>query len=118
VTTAAALSGGGQKKKRVMLGTKCKQDKALADSVIIELPPYRGPRSPLDLVTVEHIFGRLFEAFQLASQAARTVTSAGEDAQPSKRAQAPPLKRMIVPKYMMILFLFILSLTLTFILTT
>jgi hypothetical protein len=86
--------------------------------VIIELPPYRGPRSPLDLVTVEHIFGRLFEAFQLASQAARTVTSAGEDAQPSKRAQAPPLKRMIVPKYMMILFLFILSLTLILILTT
>jgi hypothetical protein len=86
--------------------------------VIIELPPYRGPRSPLDLVVVEHIFGRLFEAFQLASQVARTGTSAGEDVQPSKRARALPLKRMIVPKYMMILFLFILLLTLIFILTT
>jgi hypothetical protein len=29
----------------------------------IELPLYRGPRSPLDLVTIENIFGYLFEAF-------------------------------------------------------
>jgi hypothetical protein len=78
--------------------------------VIIELPPYRGPRSPLDLVVVEHTFGRLFEAFRLASQAARTGTSAGEDAQPSKRARAPPMKRMIMSKYIMILLLLILSL--------
>jgi hypothetical protein len=63
-TTAAAPLGGGQKKKRVMLGTKRKQDKPLASQVIIELPPYHGPRSPLDLVIVEHIIGRLFEAFQ------------------------------------------------------
>jgi hypothetical protein len=40
-----------------------------------------------------------------------------DDAQPSKKAQAPPLKSMTVPKYMMILFLFILSLTLISILT-
>jgi hypothetical protein len=74
--------------------------------VIIELPPYRRPRSPLDLVVVEHIFGRLFEAFRLASQAARTDTSAGGDAQPSKRARAPPLKNMIVPKYAIILLVY------------
>jgi hypothetical protein len=79
--------------------------------VIIELCPYRGPRSPLDLVDVEHIFGCLFEAFRFASQAVRTDTSASEDAQSSKRTRAPTLKRMIVPKYTMILFLFILSLT-------
>jgi hypothetical protein len=29
----------------------------------IELPPYRRPRSSLDLVDVEIIFGCLFEAF-------------------------------------------------------
>jgi hypothetical protein len=29
----------------------------------IELPPYREPHSPLDLIVVEIIFGRLFEAF-------------------------------------------------------
>jgi hypothetical protein len=86
--------------------------------VITEFPPYRGPRSPLDLVVVEHIFGRLFEAIQLASQVSRTGTSTGEDAQPSKRARATPLSRIIVPKYMMILLLFILPATLIFILTT
>jgi hypothetical protein len=46
-----------------VLETKRKQDKVVADQVIIELPSYRGPRSPLDIVAVEHIFGRLFEAF-------------------------------------------------------
>jgi hypothetical protein len=65
----------------------------------------------LDLVAIEHIFGRLFEAFRHVSQAGRTGTSAGDDAQPSKRARAPPLERMIVPKYMMILLLFIQPLT-------
>jgi hypothetical protein len=49
--------------KCVVLKTKCKQDKAPADQVIIELPPYRRPRSPLDLVVVEHIFWCLFEDF-------------------------------------------------------
>jgi hypothetical protein len=117
-TTTTAPSSGGQKKKRVALGTKCKPDKALADQVITELPPYRGPRSPLDLVAIEHIFGRLFEAFRHVCQAVRSGTSAGDDAKLSKRARAPPLKKMIVPKNMMILLLFILSLTLVLNLTT
>jgi hypothetical protein len=26
-------------------------------------PPYHGPQSPLDLVAIGHMFGRLFEAF-------------------------------------------------------
>jgi hypothetical protein len=44
---------------------KCKQSKPPPDQVMtqIELPPYHGPRSPLDLVAVEIIFGHLFEAF-------------------------------------------------------
>jgi hypothetical protein len=35
----------------------------------VELPPYRGLYSPLDLVVVEIVFGRMFEAFRRASQA-------------------------------------------------
>jgi hypothetical protein len=52
-----APSDSGQKKKCVVLGTKRKHNKAMDDQVIIELPPYRGPRSPLDIVVVEHLFG-------------------------------------------------------------
>jgi hypothetical protein len=40
---STARSSGGQKKKHIVLGTKRKQDKAAADPVIIELPPYHGP---------------------------------------------------------------------------
>jgi hypothetical protein len=29
----------------------------------IEIPPYRGPRNPLDLVAIEINFGRKFEVF-------------------------------------------------------
>jgi hypothetical protein len=97
ITTTAPLNSA-QKKKRVALGTKCKPDRAPTDQVIIEFSPYRESRSPLDLVVVEHIFRRLFEAIRRISQAIRTGTSAGDDAQPSKTAQAPPLKMMIVPK--------------------
>jgi hypothetical protein len=57
-------SGGGQKKKHIVLGTKRKHNKVADDQVIIELPPYHGSRSPLDIVAVEHLFGRLFEAIR------------------------------------------------------
>jgi hypothetical protein len=67
--------------------------------VIIELPPYRGPRSPLDIVNVEYLFGLLFEAFRHISQATRTDAPTGDDAQPSERARAPSLKKLLVPKY-------------------
>jgi hypothetical protein len=75
-----APSSGGQKKKCVVLGTKCKHNKAANDQVIIELPPYREPRSPLDIVVVEHLFGRLFEAFRHIFQAMRIDAPAGDDA--------------------------------------
>jgi hypothetical protein len=29
----------------------------------IELPPYRGPHSPLDVVAIEIVFGHIFEVF-------------------------------------------------------
>jgi hypothetical protein len=92
-------SGGGQKKKCVVLGTKRKHNKAVDDQVIIELPSYHGRRSPLDIVVVEHLFGHFFEACRHISQAVRTNAPAEDDAQPSKRARAPSLKKLLVPKY-------------------
>jgi hypothetical protein len=60
-----APSASGQKRKCPPPSLKRKQSKPPADQVMtqIELPPYREPRSLLDLVTIEIIFGRLFEAF-------------------------------------------------------
>jgi hypothetical protein len=62
---ATAPSAGGQKRKRPLPALKRKQSKPPADQVMtqIELPPYCGPRSLLDLVVIEIIFGRPFEAF-------------------------------------------------------
>jgi hypothetical protein len=64
----------------------------------IELPPYRGPRSPLDLVVVEIIFGRLFEDFRHISQATGTGTSTGGVIQPQKKMCHPFLKKILVPR--------------------
>jgi hypothetical protein len=36
----------------------------------VELPPYRGSRSPLDLVVIEIVFGRIFEMFRRMSHVA------------------------------------------------
>jgi hypothetical protein len=60
-----APSGSKQKKTHVPLATKHKQPIPSAGQMMthIELPPYRGPRSHLDLVAIEIVFGRLFEAF-------------------------------------------------------
>jgi hypothetical protein len=64
----------------------------------IELSPYRGPCSPLDLIDAEIIFGHLFEAFQHISQAIDTGTSAGNDIQPQKKMCQPVLKKILVPR--------------------
>jgi hypothetical protein len=61
-TTDVPSDSDHHQKKRVVLASKRKQP-ASSDEVITELPPYRGPRSPLDLVAVEFVFGRQFEAF-------------------------------------------------------
>jgi hypothetical protein len=54
-----------QKRKHPPPALKCKQSRTPADQVMtkIELHPYRGPQSPLDLVTVEIIFERLLKPF-------------------------------------------------------
>jgi hypothetical protein len=56
-TDRAALSApfaGGNKQKHPPTIPKRKQTKTSANQVMtqIELPPYRGPRSPLDLVAI------------------------------------------------------------------
>jgi hypothetical protein len=82
-----APSAGGPKWKRASTVPKSKQTKFLTDQVMIqiELPPYCRPRSPLDLVAIEIIFRRLFEAFRRTSQAIGTGSSAGGDTQPLKK---------------------------------
>jgi hypothetical protein len=94
-------------------GRKCpplatKQSKLVppADQVMtqVKLPPYRGPRNPLDLVFIEVIFGRIFEAFQQISQAAAVDGASSYVNKPLKRFYWPPLKKMLVPRYSYILF--------------
>jgi hypothetical protein len=64
----------------------------------IEFSLYRGPRSPLDLVAVEIILGRLFEAFRHTSQAAGARTSTGGAGQCTKKTRGPPLKSILAPR--------------------
>jgi hypothetical protein len=91
---------GGCRRKRPPPVPKQKQALSSADQVMtqIELPPYRGPRSPLDLIVVEIIFTCLFEAFRRISQAIGTSTSAGDDIQLRKRMCLPSLKKILVPR--------------------
>jgi hypothetical protein len=60
-----APSTGGPKRKCPLTVPKQKQTKTLIVQVMtyIELPPYRGPKSPMDSVAIEIIFGCLFEDF-------------------------------------------------------
>jgi hypothetical protein len=48
----------------------------------VELPPYRGPHSPLDLVASEIVFGRMFEEFHHADIPAPT-----DDGKPLQKRQ-------------------------------
>jgi hypothetical protein len=79
---------------------KRKQTLPSSDQVMtqIELPPYRGPRSPLNLVIVDIIFGHLFEAFRRLSQVAGTGASVAADTPPQKKMRQPPLKKILVPR--------------------
>jgi hypothetical protein len=64
----------------------------------MELPPYHGPKSPLDLVAIEIIFGRLFEAFRHTSQAVGAESSIGGDTPPLKKKRALMLKSIVAPR--------------------
>jgi hypothetical protein len=63
----------------------------------IELPPYCIPRSPLDLIVVENIFGRLFEAFRHISQAT-AAASTNDSTKPQKKMHQSSLRKVIVPR--------------------
>jgi hypothetical protein len=91
---------GGHKPKRPPPVPKRKQALPSADQVMtqIKLPPYCGPHSSLDLIIVEIIFGRHFEAFQCISQATGIGPLAGDDIQPRKKMCQPPLKKIHVPR--------------------
>jgi hypothetical protein len=73
----------------------------------IKLPLYHKPRSPLGLVVVEIIFGRLFEAFRHASYGvgAGAGTLVGGTAQPMKKTREVPLKSVLVPRKLIIFYL-------------
>jgi hypothetical protein len=91
---------GRRRCKRPPPVPKWKQALSSVDQVMtqIELPPYRGPHNPLDLIVVGIIFGHLFETFQRISQATGTGTSPGDDTQPQKKMRQPSLKKILVPR--------------------
>jgi hypothetical protein len=64
----------------------------------VELPPYHGPRSPLDLVAIKIIFGRIFEAFRQVSQVASAGVAAIEVDKPMKRAGHLPIRKALVTR--------------------
>jgi hypothetical protein len=107
--SAAPLSGG-QKWKCIMLASKCKTTTS-SDQMITELPSYHGSRNRLNLVSVNLAFGRLFEAFQHISQAIKTDATARADTQPAKKPRAPSMKRILAPKYVMLLTCILLLVT-------
>jgi hypothetical protein len=107
--SAAPLSGG-QKRKHIMLASKCKTTTS-SDQVITELPSCHGSRNRLNLVAESLAFGRLFEAFQHISQAIRTDATTGVDTQPAKKPRAPSIRRMLAPKYVILLTCILLLVT-------
>jgi hypothetical protein len=106
--SAAPLSGG-QKRKRIRLASKRKT--TTSDQVITKLHSYHGSRNRLNLVSVNLAFGRLFEAFQHISQAIRTDATAGADTQPAKKTQVPSMRRILAPRYVMLLTCILLPVT-------
>jgi hypothetical protein len=107
---SAAPSSGGQKWKRIRLASKHKITTS-SNQVIIELPSYHWSHNRSNLVSVNLIFGRLFEAFQHISQAIEIDATAGADTQPAKKTHAPSMRRILVPRYVMLLTCILLLVT-------
>jgi hypothetical protein len=64
----------------------------------VELPPYHGPRSPLDLVAIDIIFGRIFEAFQQISQATAAGAIIVDVDKPLKIVHHILVKKALMPR--------------------
>jgi hypothetical protein len=109
LVSAAPLSGG-QKQKRTRLTSKHKTT-ASSDQVITELPSCHWSRNRSNLVSVNLVFGRLFEAFQHISQAIGTDATAGAYTQPAKKTRAPSMRRILAPRYVMLLTCILLLVT-------
>jgi hypothetical protein len=107
---SAAPSSGGQKRKRIRLASKRKITTS-SDQVITELPSYYWSRNRSNLVSVNLVFGRLFEAFQHISQAIGTDATTGADTQPVKKTRAPSMRRILAPRYVMLLTCILLLVT-------
>jgi hypothetical protein len=82
-----------------------------SDKVITGLSSYHRSRNRLNLVAVNLAFAHMFEAFQHVSQAIRTNTMAGADTQPAKKPRAPSMRRILAPKYVIILTCLLLLVT-------
>jgi hypothetical protein len=102
LTPAAPLGGGPSKKKCLVLASKRKQS-APSDQVTTEFFPHHVPRCSSGLVVVKIVFGRLFEALQHPTQAAKIDTSTGADIQPVKRLWVPPMRKMLAHMYVTVL---------------
>jgi hypothetical protein len=90
-----ALSAGRRGRKCPPLATRRNRPIPQIDQVMtqVELLPYCGPRSALDLVAIEIIFGRIFEAFRQISQVATA-----DDDKHKKKMRRLPLKKMLSQK--------------------
>jgi hypothetical protein len=102
LTTAAPLGSGHPKNKHLVLVLKRKQYVS-SNQVTTELFPHHALRHSLGLVAARLVFWRLFEAFQRLTQAAKIDTSARTDSQAAKRLLAPPMRSMLVPRYVTVL---------------
>jgi hypothetical protein len=91
--------------------TKWSNPIPLVDQVMtqVELPSYRGPHSPLDLVSNEFIFGRIIKAFQQISQVVAGGATSANDNKPLKKFHWHSLKKVLVLKYPCVLFHYLMS---------
>jgi hypothetical protein len=102
LTTATPFGSSPLKKKRPVLASKHKQH-APFDQVTTELFSYHTPHCPLGLAAIKLVFGHLFEPLQRLIQAAKINTFPGADTQPAKILWAPPMRRILAPKYVTVL---------------
>jgi hypothetical protein len=107
---SAAPPSGGHKQKCIRLASKRKITTS-SDQVITELHSCHLSRNWSNLVSVNLVFGRLFKAFQHISQGIGTDATAGADIQPPKKSRAPSMRRILAPRYLMILTCILLLVT-------
>jgi hypothetical protein len=106
----AAPPSGGQKWKRIRLASKRKITTSF-DQVMTELHFCHLSCNRSNLVSVNLVFGRLFEAFQHISQGIGTDATAGADIQPPKKTREPTMRRILALRYLMLLTCILLRVT-------